>query len=123
MIESHDPYDSVQEIEALIRAAGDYVQPSEELRPRVMEAVRSQRVERTVQWRICQAAVLFLALNFLGASTLRNVELADGSPPPVQRAHPGPTVGSGDQNHQDWDTVDAFRELRRRQAYLLRLHL
>jgi len=122
VIERFDPDDSIAEVEALIRAAGNYVQPSEDLRPRVMEAVRSQRVERTIQWRICQAAVLFLVLNVLATSTLHNVELADASP----RRSPSGQSSSEQQGfggEESWDTVESFRELRRRQAYLLRLHL
>jgi len=122
VIEPLDPHDPIAEVEALIRAAGNYVQPSDDLRPRVMEAVRAERVERTVRWRICQAAVLFFVLNLLATSTLHNVEIADGASLPVQRAD-GSSETLSTVEEESWDTVEAFRELRRRQAYLLRLQL
>lgn len=122
MIEPLDPHDPIAEVEALIRAAGNYVQPSDDLRPRVMEAVRAERVERTVRWRICQAAVLFFVLNLLATSTLHNVEIADGASLPVQRAD-GSSETLSTVEEESWDTVESFRELRRRQAYLLRLQL
>ncbi len=122
MIDAFDPQDPVHEIETLIRAAGNYVQPSEDLRPRVMEAVRTQRVERNAQRRIAQAAVLFIVLNFFATSTLQQVELADGSLPVIDRpSEPADTPAYRDS--ENWDTVESFRELRRRQATLLRLHL
>jgi hypothetical protein len=122
VIEPLDPHDPIAEVEALIRAAGNYVQPSDDLRPRVMEAVRAERVERTVRWRICQAAVLFFVLNLLATSTLHNVEIADGASLPVQRAD-GSSETLSTVEEESWDTVESFRELRRRQAYLLRLQL
>lgn len=122
MIEPLDPHDPIAEVETLIRAAGNYVQPSDDLRPRVMEAVRAERVERTVRWRICQAAVLFFVLNLLATSTLHNVEIADGASLPVQRAD-GSSETLSTVEEESWDTVESFRELRRRQAYLLRLQL
>lgn len=121
MIESHDPFDPIHEVEALIRDAGNYVQPSEDLRPRVMEAVRSQRVERIAQRRIFHAAVLFSALTFLAMSTLEHLKVPDVQQPPLVR--PASDAAESDRDAATWDTVDAFREIRRRHAELLRLHL
>lgn len=127
MFETHDFNDPVQEVEALIRAAGDYVQPTDDLRPRVLEVVRSFRIERLIQRRIWQAAILFIALNLLGTSTLQQVELADITPRSIARDRDAAAEGSvyhdGESWDEHWDTVESFRELRRRQAYLLRLHL
>jgi len=75
-----------------------------------------------VRWRICQAAVLFFVLNLLATSTLHNVEIADGASLPVQRAD-GSSETLSTVEEESWDTVESFRELRRRQAYLLRLQL
>ena len=123
MIDSFEFDDSVSDIEALIRAAGDYVQPSDDLRPRVMEAARFWRMERRTQWRLGQAAVLFILLNLLATSTLQRVELADGKPPAIARDAEDASGGPAYRESEHWDTVDAFRELRRRQASLLRLQL
>ena len=123
MIDSFGFDDDVQDVEALIGAAGNYVQPSEDLRPRVMEVVRSERLDRRVRWRLGQAAVLFVLLNLLATSTLQQVELAEGALPESGREFEGGTESPAYRDRENWDTVESFRELRRRQAYLLRLHL
>ena len=125
MIESHDPYNPLHEIESLIRDAGNYVQPSDDLRPRVMEAVRSQRVERVAQRRIWQSALWFCVLSVLVMSTLPRIDFDDGLQPAAAQASsgdppPGPTAA---RDGESWDAVDSFRAIRRRHAELLRLHL
>src|SRR4051812_31846204 len=58
---------SWDEIEQLVRAAGHYVQPSFDLRPRVLEAAREQRSERRARKYIrrmaCAVFFLFWALH------------------------------------------------------------
>ena len=89
----------------------------------MIEAVRSQRVERRAQWRLAQAALLFVVLNLLATSTLHQVELVDGSPQSLASDRGDSSVAPSYDDRENWDTVDAFREVRRRQAYLLRLQL
>ena len=89
----------------------------------MIEVVRSQRVESIIRWRICQVAALLIVLNILATSTLHNVELADGGRRPAARAHEQSPPSGVYGDVEAWDTVDGFREVRRRQAYLLRLHL
>ena len=45
------------DVEALVRAAGQYVRPSEELRPRLLETARAESRERQAQWRFWQLAL------------------------------------------------------------------
>ena len=52
------------DVEALIRGAGQYVRPSEDLRPRVLESARAQSHARLTERRIWQAS---LAIALLGA--------------------------------------------------------
>jgi len=107
----------IEEIESLIRAAGNYVQPSEDLRPRVLEAARSQRS----QWQAmtiaqCVAAAVVVLGMFLmsGSSTTHKSEPAIFANRLANEFLP-PLASDG-----DWGLVDSFTELRRRQAEMLR---
>jgi hypothetical protein len=104
-----------REIEALVRAAGHYVRPSEELRPRVLEAARRESMERSVRRRICHAA---LALGLLlGAATgMGREELPAFSAGALRQAELNSTEGGA----IGWSMVESFTDLRRRQANLLR---
>jgi hypothetical protein len=124
VVESHYSFDPGYDVEALVRAAGNYVQPSDDLRPRVVEAVRSRRVERTTQRRIWQVAILSSVLSILATSTLQRVQIADGNPTPIVSRSIDSSSGTAEHHDQgNWGVVDSFRELRRRQAKILRLHL
>jgi hypothetical protein len=116
------PEHASDELEALIRAAGNYVRPSDDLRPLVLEEARLARSERRAQDRIWQfvLAVMFVAIALSSwrgyspsgldaASALESAapaSAASSSPP-----HDNPT----------WHAVDSFSALRRRQASLLQL--
>jgi hypothetical protein len=104
--------DPEQDLEALIRAAGDYVRPSEDLRPRVLEEARVSRTERRAQGWIWQAAlavvVCVMFVSHWRLQLARDAETPD----------PAPTVGQPDS--PGWHAVDRFSSIRRRQATLLR---
>jgi hypothetical protein len=112
------------EIEALVRAAGDYVQASEDLRPRVLESARKQRCERTAQGLIARVALgvllatMLTASNSPGSVDARN-PLASAA---LNRASfPLPTAGGADaDNDFGWNMVEAFTEMRRQQSEVLR---
>jgi hypothetical protein len=108
--EFHSAPGPLDDLEALIRSAQDYVHASDDLRPRVLEAARSQHEQRLTLSYLQHAAVVLVVLGALasalygGASgTADSAKLADTSPIP-------------DGN---WGLVDSFTELRRRQAVLL----
>jgi hypothetical protein len=122
MAELPDDIESLAEIEALVRSAADYVRPSDDLRPRVLECARSVTKERQAKRWIGHLATCALALGLLVAATRQPDAAASREP---ARAALGyrllwtaqPTIGASDAS---WSMVDSFTELRRRQAELLR---
>lgn len=129
MIDARDLYEAESDVEGMIRAAGEYVRASDDLRPRVLEAARMQRRERRVRRWIRHAAVLVLTTAFTTAAGQQGL---DG-----ERSHPigivaaagfdeflSPTaVASPRSGDGDWRMFEAFSELRRQQAQLLRFAL
>jgi hypothetical protein len=113
----------LEEIEALVRLAGDYVHPSEDLRPRVLETARVARRERRARRRICElAAVCFLAV-------LSAVGVENRPSPNAPRAAAwmtevqAPAAAAEVRGDSGWDMVESFTELRSHQARVLRLAL
>ena len=126
MVDSPDSFESFEEVEALLRSAANYVQVSKDLRPRVLEAARLNSGERGIRHYIQQAALAAALLTWCVTASvdrfdlrddLRNVSLAAAAAPVAGQAIGG---GAGDAG---WDLVDAFTELRVRQAGVLRLKL
>ena len=62
-------------IEAMIRAARHYVQPSDELRPRVMEAAREQCRDRRAEQKLGAFAIAVLVLVIVSSPLFRYVTL------------------------------------------------
>jgi len=129
MIDSRDWYEAENDVEAVIRAAGEYVRASDDLRPRVLEAARLQWRERRVRRWIRHAAVLVLTVAFTTAAGQQGL---DG-----ERSHPigivaaagfdeflSPTaVAAPRSGDGDWRMFEAFSELRRQQAQVLKFSL
>jgi hypothetical protein len=116
--------DSLDDLEALVRLAGDYVQPSDDLRPRVLEAARVVRHEQQVRRRISRVAAVLLvaaalAAPFYGQWQGDAAAQAALWPLGMDQA-PQAADAPGDSG---WEMVDSFTELRRYQARLLRLAL
>jgi hypothetical protein len=108
----HESFEPLDDIEALLRSAEDYVRPSEDLRPRVLEAARAQRGEqRAVSW-VRYAAIAAAAAGALISSTFEPGMAASMGALPVTTVAQGGDFG--------WNLVESFTELRRRQAELLR---
>jgi hypothetical protein len=113
-------------VEAMIRAAGQYVRPTDDLRPRVLEAARLQCGERSAKRRICHISLFILLLTFFTAAdqgldirqSRRTGMLAAAGFDKLISPAAAATPRSGDG---DWRMIDAFTELRRQQAQLLRL--
>jgi membrane glycosyltransferase len=68
--ESRDYSEPLNEIEALVRQAGNYVRASDDLRPRVLESARAVRNEYRVQRWLWQAAFSVALLGMLMAIPL-----------------------------------------------------
>ncbi len=114
-------FDQIESLELAIRRAGNYVAPSEDLRPKTLEAARAARVQRRTNWRFgaILAAVLLVAIcqatgqlpdpgkQPLVAAAI-NHEFADRQQTLQQSAHPG------------WALYEAFCELRTKQAALFK---
>jgi hypothetical protein len=98
----------MSELEALIRSAKDYVQPSEDLRPRILEAARSQR--RVMSCLRHAAAMLLMAGAFAtGLHGMNGFVFSTTTPEQLLSS----------AAHDNWGLVDSFTELRRRQAIML----
>jgi len=110
--DTHDNFEPLDELEMLLRSAGDYVRPSEDLRPRVLEAARMQRGEqRAVSW-VRYAAIVVAACGALLSSIYQPGLVVGAGALPVTTVAQGSEFG--------WNMVESFTELRRRQAELLR---
>jgi hypothetical protein len=114
-------YGPLDEVEALVRVAGDYVHASEDLRPRVLEAARARRG----QLRIWQVAVFIVLAGVFVTSvcyrpqaaarkTATTVDAGQIFSQPEARARYGDSA---------WEMVESFTQLRRHHAELLRLTL
>ena len=111
------------EIEALIRSAKDYVRPSDDLRPRVLETARLERREQHAQRRFWQMAALVFLCGMLTSSIRQRPEAA--TPPHQTALDASPIFSSANaavrSYDPSWEMVESFTQLRRRQAQLLRL--
>jgi hypothetical protein len=113
-----------RDIEEMVRAAGDYLEVSDDLRPRTLEAARDESRETSTRFWISVLAivVVFLAMS---AGEFRG---RLSSTPPFEAS----VSANCDQLHAvalrkaaqanvdpSWSLVDAFRELRQRQSNLI----
>jgi hypothetical protein len=100
------------EIEALLRSAGEYVRPSDDLRPAVLEQARVARAE----WR-AQSWVWYVALSIAVCVVLASQVRVE--PATDFEVQPAPASVSQRDENPGWYTVDGFSAVRRRQAALL----
>lgn len=119
-------YESVDELERLIRGAGDYLEVSRDLRPRVIEEARTTQGERHARrWvgrAACLAATVAIVIS-LGSlrgdrSRVSQEPLAAASPQEFFERTQSHTMHSGVE--LPWSLVEVFSELRRQQAESLR---
>ena len=124
MIEQSGLNAEFRDIEEMVRAAGGYVDVSDDLRPRTLEEARDESRETSTRFWIAVLAmvVIFFAMSagkFRGRLT---------STPPLKAS----VSANCDQLHAvalrkaaqanvdpSWSLVDAYRELRQRQANLI----
>jgi hypothetical protein len=114
----------VGDVEELIRSAGNYVQVSTDLRPRVLEAARLRGGERRARSVVRKAALVAALLMWCVTASIRSLDMPDNlreltivaaGAYPASASH-----ASGGNNDVGWSLVDAFTELRCRQADVLR---
>jgi anti-sigma factor RsiW len=115
----HEPSD---EIELLLLSARDYVRPSEDLRPRVLETARTERQERRMQRNLARmAAVVFLMVMVISAFRQPANAAASQLFSPAMEAVSLEAETSARRHDPSWETVESFTDIRRWQASLLRL--
>jgi hypothetical protein len=116
--------DRPNEVESLLRSARNYVAPSDDLRPRVLETARSEQRERRMQQRLAQMAAIILFM--VTAVTVFRQPLNENQGgaflPAVESISARPEYSPARSvDHASWETVESFTDLRQRQAQLLRL--
>jgi hypothetical protein len=125
MSDLHNWHDSADEVEAMLLAAGGYVRPADDLRPRVLEAARAQRRERRAQrWIRGLAAAVVLTAG--GAALVDPLVAPTGERGIAWRGITSQSLFADAEERSDasgglsWGVVDAFRELREEQREALR---
>ncbi len=124
MIETRNYGSPLDEVESLIRSAGEYVRASDDLRPRVLENARSQCSERRLRRRFWQSAAVALFCVVLTGSLVHRFEPAIGAKDHTSAwTSPvfAPVEAAARSNDPSWQMVESFTQLRLRQAQLLRL--
>jgi hypothetical protein len=124
VIESRDFSSPLDELESLIRSAGQYVRASDDLRPRVLENARWQCSERRLQLRFWQTAAVVLLCGMLTSSLLdRSEPTASSTTHTAGWTSPmlAPVEAATRSSDPSWQMVESFTQLRLRQAQLLRL--
>ena len=118
--------DSLEGVEAIVRAAGEYVRASNDLRPRVLEGARLRCGEQWAQRCIRLVVMCIVLLVCFTAADQKRFEtrrsystaiLAASGFNELDAPIDSASFRSGDG---DWRMLDAFTELRRQQAQLLR---
>lgn len=119
----------MDDVEALVRAAGGYVGASEDLRPRVLEAARMQCAERRTQSCLRRVA-LFVVLLAVFTTAFQPEQVASPLSGYGQAMMANfdewivPAANATPRNGDaDWRILDAFTKLRRQQAQLLRFEI
>lgn len=119
MSDTYRSDESREAIESMIRAAGQYVQPTEDLRPRTLEAARQYCGDRRAEQKLGSLAIAVLLLVSISSPAIRYAEMlqSTASGPSAAEMHhraiafeTRPDVGS------HWGLTEAFTELRRNQA-------
>ena len=125
MIEHADPSAEFGDIEEMVRAAGGYLDISDDLRPRTLEEARHDRLGSSNRtWMVVVVAVLVLCA--MSASQLLDRFSMASPPSALVRANADQLMQTAAQRKATqvkaqvcWTLVDSFSELRQRQASLL----
>ena len=117
------PAEDLRQLEAVIRRAGRWVQPSEDLRPKVLEAARERTVRTRARRRLFATAAAILVA--VGASLSGHWLVANSGRQPwgylaaveVQRSAVQRSLAI--RVDPIWTLIDIFREQRHHQAMQL----
>lgn len=116
--------ESFAPVEALIRSAGNYVRPSDDLRPRTLEAARRMRGMRRWNKQIlaAAAAVVLLAIFNVPGRFVPTDVASKTSEATVMREFQlrQKSTRSADLSLNPWAWFEAFWELRNQQAERIR---
>ncbi|MFK8113262.1 MAG: hypothetical protein AB8B91_13725 [Rubripirellula sp.] len=108
-----------ESVETIIRAAGDYVQPSDDLRPRTLQAARDLCGDRRAERKLGGLVIAILVVAFISSPVTQYVQALRSQTAPTSSAEmqeralvysEQPGVGS------NWAMAEAFSQLRRAQA-------
>jgi hypothetical protein len=119
----------LSEVEAMVRAAGQYVQVSRDLRPRVLETARTECGERRARRSIRQLAIVVVLLTVFATPSGRGLGTESARYPAMLAALDSQHIFSQAEDkvarggERGWAMVEAFTDLRRQQASVLRLEL
>lgn len=112
-------FDGTYSIEHTIRAAGNFIRPSDDLRPRIIEAAKErcgqQRAMRRVAVSIAASIVIAISVGpLIGTMVTRSKLNATPSSIEMQQQaiHHSAETGVG----PNWGLTEAFKQLRKTQA-------
>jgi hypothetical protein len=119
-------HESAGEVEAMLLAAGGYVRPSDDLRPRVLETARLQRRELRARRLIRRAAAAVVLLAVFTASVAHQATSRsaggkfDLMAADSQAMHDRAAMRAASAGGISWGLVDAFSELKQEQSEAIR---
>ena len=118
-----DPYfndnQAIQQIESAIRAAGDYVRPSEDLRPRTLEAAHDHCGDRRAEQKLGGFVIAVLLLVMIASPAIHYVSAMrtrSTAPSVTEMQDRGLQYAADPHIGSNWGLSEAFTQLRRLQA-------
>jgi hypothetical protein len=108
---------SLQQLESMVRAAGGYLQPTDDLRPKALEATRVACQQRRVSRRLGGMALFILLVGATGFpdflfTSQRKLAALEGSE--LHRRATRSVVENGTEMH--WALFEAYSDMRREHA-------
>ena len=115
------PHDdqALEQIESAIRAAGNYVRPSEDLRPRTLEAAREHCGDRRAEQKLGGFVIAVLLLVMISPPAVRFLDVLRSqstSPSARQLQDRGLEYATDPRIGSNFGLTEAFTQLRRLQA-------
>lgn len=110
---------SFEQIEAAIRAAGDYIRPSEDLRPRTLDAAREDGGDRRAEQKLGVLMIAALMLISVASPAVHYIDALrrqTSTPSASELQHQGLQYASDPRIGPNWGLAEAFTQLRRLQA-------